>query len=217
MNISWYCRACCADIFRFTNINNYKLYLSLNNTGKKYCETDQKETYLVLKPQRNLIDLFNDFNNFSDQNKNQENVSHCKCYDLSEIKPLNKLNNKSSLSLFHLNTCSLSKNFEGLEYLLDSTNFNFDVIAISETRIMKSKAQINHIDLTNYSYEHCQTESSAGGTLLYIRNHLSCKTRNDLNIYKSAGLELTFVEIINHKKLNILVRCIYRQTSCHGP
>ena len=49
----------------------YKLYLSLNNTGKKYCETYQKETCLVLKPQKNLSDLFNEFNNFSDQNKNQ--------------------------------------------------------------------------------------------------------------------------------------------------
>ena len=131
LNISWYCRACCADIFPFRNISNYNL---------------------VLKPQKNLSDLFNEFNNFSDQNKNQENVSNCKYYDLNEIKPLNKLINKSSLSLFHLNTCSLSKNFEDLEYLLDSTNLNFDVIAISETRITKNKAKINHIYLTNYSY-----------------------------------------------------------------
>ena len=54
------------------------------------------------------------------------------------MKPLIKLNNKSLLSLFHLNRCSLSKN--DLEYLLESTNFNFDVIAISE-RITKNKAQ----------------------------------------------------------------------------
>ena len=210
LNILLYCRACCADIFPFTNINNYNLYLSLNNTGKKYCETFQKKACLVLKPQKNLSDLFNEFNNFSDHSKNQENVSNCKYYDLNEIKPLNKLINKSSVSLFHLNTCSLSKNFEDLEYLLHSTNLNFDVIAISETRITKNKAQINHIDLTNYSYEHCPTESSAGGTLLYIRNHLSYKTRNDLNIYKSSELESTFIEIINHKKSNIIVGCIYR-------
>ena len=63
-------------------INNYKLYLSLNSTGKKYCETDKKKTRLVLKPQKNLIDLFNEFNNFSDQNKNQGKVSNCKYYDL---------------------------------------------------------------------------------------------------------------------------------------
>ena len=55
-----------------------------------------------------------------------------------------KLNNKSSLSLFHLHACSCSKNFEDLENLLDSINFNLDVIAISETRIMKSKAP-NHL------------------------------------------------------------------------
>ena len=102
------------------------------------------------------------------------------------------------------------KNFEDLEYLLDSTNFNFDVIAIRETRITKNKASINDIDLTNYSYEHCLAESLADGTLLYIRNHLSYKTRNDLNIYKSAELESTFIEIINYKKLNILVGCICR-------
>ena len=71
LNISWYRRACCADIFPFTNINNYKLYLYLNNTGKKHCETYRKETCLVLKPQKNLSDLFNEFNNFSGQNKNQ--------------------------------------------------------------------------------------------------------------------------------------------------
>ena len=93
--------------------------------------------------------------------KNQENVSNCNYYDLNKIKPLNKLNNKSSLSLFHLNTCSLSKNFEDLEY--------FDVIVISETRIRKNKAQMNHIDLTNYSYEHFPTESQLV-VLFYILN-----------------------------------------------
>ena len=45
LNISWYYQAFCADIFPFTNINNYKQYLFLNNTGKKYCETDQKNMF----------------------------------------------------------------------------------------------------------------------------------------------------------------------------
>ena len=118
VNISWHCWVCCADIFPFTNINNYKLYLSLNNTKKKYCETYQTETCLVLKLQKNFSDLFNEFNNFSDQNKNQENVSNCKYYDINEIKSLNKLNNKSSLSVFHLNICSLSKMLRTLDTFL---------------------------------------------------------------------------------------------------
>ena len=104
--MSLYYRACYADIFSFTNINNYKFYLSLNNTGKKYCEIEQKEISLLLKSQKNLTNLLNDFKNFSDENKKQENLSNCNYYDLSEIKPLNKLSNKSSSSFFHLNTCS---------------------------------------------------------------------------------------------------------------
>ena len=53
LNISWYCWACCVDTFPFTSINNRKLYLSLNNTAKKYCGSDLKETRLVLKPRKN--------------------------------------------------------------------------------------------------------------------------------------------------------------------
>ena len=74
----------------------------------------------------------------------------------------------------------------------------FDVIAISKTT--KNEFPINNIDLKHYSQEHCPTESSAGGTHLYIRNRLSYKTGKDLNIYESAALEPTFVEKVNHKK-----------------
>ena len=41
----------------------------------------------------------------------------------------------------------------------------------------------SNLSLNNYSMEFTQT--STGGTLLYIANHLSHKSCNDLNIYKS--------------------------------
>ena len=99
-----------------------------------------------------------------------------------------------------MNACSLSKKMEDIELLLDSTQICFDVIAITETRIVKNKCSVNDINLTNYNYEYCPTESSAGGTLLYIGNHLLCKPRNDLSIYKTAELESTFIVLINTKK-----------------
>ena len=43
----------------------------------------------------------------------------------------------NSLSLFHINSCFLNKNFEDLEYLLEATNKTFDIIAITESRILK--------------------------------------------------------------------------------
>ena len=72
------------------------------------------------------------------------------------------------------------KNIEDLELLLDSTQICSDVIAMTETRILKSKFPVTDINLTNCSYEYCPTGSSAGGTMLYIGNHLSYKPRNDL-------------------------------------
>ena len=69
------------------------------------------------------------------------------------------------------------------------------------------------MNLDNYSFEFTPTETSAGGTLLYIANHLSYKCRNDLNIYKKNELESTFIEIFNPKKSNIIVGVIYRHPS----
>ena len=69
------------------------------------------------------------------------------------------------------------------------------------------------MNLNNYSFEFTLTESSAGGTLLYIANHLSYKCRNDRNIYKKSELESNFIEILNPRKSNIIVGIIYRHPS----
>ena len=77
-----------------------------------------------------------------------------------------------SLSLFHINACSLDKNFDGLQDLLSCTRKTFDIIATSETRIIKNISLLNNLNLNNYSFAFTPTETSAGGTLLYIVNHL---------------------------------------------
>ena len=61
-------------------------------------------------------------------NKDPENVGKWKHYDLEEVQSL-KILNENSLSLFHINNCY--KNVEDLEYLIKSTNINFDITAIS--------------------------------------------------------------------------------------
>ena len=61
----------------------------------------------------------------------------------------------------------------------------------------------------NYSHEICPNESSDGGMVLYIWNHLSYKPRNDLCIYEATELELSFIEISNINRSNIIIKCIY--------
>ena len=84
---------------------------------------------LVLKPPPSLSSLFNQFNNIpqTHDHKDPENVVRCKYYDLEEVKSMKVPNKNSCLSLSHINTCSFSKNFEDLEYLIKSTNINFDI------------------------------------------------------------------------------------------
>ena len=60
-----------------------------------------------------------------------------------------------------------------MQHLLNCTETKFDIIAISETRITKQGSLSNNLNLNNYSFEFTPTETSAGGTLLYIANHLS--------------------------------------------
>ena len=170
---------------------------SSNSYSTNICST--------LKPPKSLSNLYNKFNNFSSQqNRNTENIIKWKYYDVEEIQSLNSLNHEDALILFHINTCSLPKNFEELQFLLDKTKIDFDVIIISESKIKKDTSPINSINLKGYSNESCPTESAVGGTLLHISNHVSYTPRNDLCIYKSTRLESTFFEILNPAKTNVM-------------
>ena len=196
-------------LFPFGNLNNQK-FLGFVNSNNDNNESKNSNSSPTLKSPPDLALLFNQFNNaIPENNSDPENVIQSK-YDIDELQQLKIPNKEKSLSFFHINSCSLNKNFEELQNLLLSTNTQFDVIAITETRIMKNTSVTQNIELSNYSFEHAPRESSSGGTLLYIANHLSHKTRRDLNIYKKFELESIFVEIINPKKSNIIVDTIYR-------
>ena len=133
---------------------------------------------------------------------------------LTKFKLSNFLKKISHYPYFtHTNACSLSKNFDDLEHLLKCTNKVFDIVAVSETRITKKAALISNLNLQNYSFEFTPTESNAGGTLLYIPNHLSYNPRTDLNLNIANQLESTFIEIINSGKSNIIVNCLYKHPS----
>ena len=155
------------------NNQNFPNLIDNNNTITS-SETKNLNSSLVLKPPPDLALLFNQFNNAIPENRSDpENVIQSKYYDIDELQKLKIPNKENSLSLFHINSCSLNKNFEELQNLLQCTNINFGVMAITETRIPKNVFVTQNIVLNNYSFEHTPTESSARGTLLYIANHLS--------------------------------------------
>ena len=59
---------------------------------------------------------------------------------------------------------------EDLRILLKSLEHDWDVITISESKLMKNIPPVRDINITNYQYEHTPTEANKGGTLIYISN-----------------------------------------------
>ena len=108
----WICMFCSNNLFPFATLNDHKLYQTLSQSNNHYSGSSNSystNTCSTLKPPKNLSNLFNEFNNFSSQqNKNTENIINYKYFDTEEIQSLNNLNHKNALSLFHINTCSLS-------------------------------------------------------------------------------------------------------------
>ena len=63
-----------------------------------------------------------------------------------------------SLSLLHINACSLNKSFDDLQHFLSCTKKNFDIIEISETGITKQVSLFNSLNLKNYFFQFTSTE-----------------------------------------------------------
>ena len=134
----WACMYCSNNLFPFAPINNRKLHQTLSQSNNHYgdsSDSNSTKTCLTLTSPKNLSNLFNEFNNFSSQqNKDTENVINCKYYNIDEIRSISNLNDKDDLSLVDINTCFLSKNIEDIEYLINKTKIDFDVLDISESR-----------------------------------------------------------------------------------
>ena len=60
-------------------------------------------------------------NFWSYDNNNAENVINSKYYPSNKLLTLKEIADKSSLSLFHLNNCSLSESIDDLEYINQTT------------------------------------------------------------------------------------------------
>ena len=92
------------------------------------------------------------------------------------------------LSFFHLNINLLSKNFDNFNHLINELKLQFDILGISESRILKSQSLNTNFSLQNYVIEQTPTESTAGGALLYINERHSYKTPPTLPFISQKNL-----------------------------
>ena len=131
--------------------------------------------------------------------------SYYSCEDFIKAK----FESQKNFSILHINIHSIQRHIEELRIVLDAIKYQFDVIAISESKL-KGESQID-ISLFGFHTPYCKyTEAEKGGTVLYVSEKLNFKPRKDLEIYVSKELESSFIEIVNNKTSNDIVGVIYR-------
>ena len=101
---------------------------------------------------------------------------------------------KTIWTFFHLNISSFPYHFPELPTLLATSEIELDIIGITESRLKSNKSHLTNITLPNYNIE-CYGPN--GGDLLYKKEDIVYKKRNDLKILKSKIIESIFIEIIN--------------------
>ena len=115
----------------------------------------------------------------------------------------------SLFSVLHCNVRSLSANHDSLMSLLSDLDFEFDVIGISETKIMQGKDPITNISMPDYSFISQPTLCNAGGVGFFIKDKIKFHARNDFTT-TTNDFECLSIEIHLNNQCNIVCLVIYR-------
>ena len=146
-----------------------------------------------------------------DEDENFYTQINSQYYDILEFNQI-KHNMDSSFNLIHTNLASISKHHDDLELTLSLLKTKFDIIGITEHKIKKENENpITNIDIPGYqSFVFDCSETSHGGTGLYIKNSIVFNKRDDLKIFSRGDFESMFIEVIFPKRKNMIIGCIYR-------
>ena len=161
---------------------------------------------LRINPPEGIQRLFTDFSSHSED---EAAPIDCNYYDATTRIPNS---NSTNHSIFHLNIASLGRYKDELVAALSLLSVSFDIIAVSESRILKGREPIYDITLPGYKEYSTPTESSKGGVIVYVKDNIVVKQRKDLEqkMYESKNLESVVLEILNEKQKNEIFGCIYR-------
>ena len=130
----------------------------------------------------------------------------------NEITFKNKYKSNSNFSLLHLNIRSVVSHFTEFLCYLDSLNFVFKVIALSETATNATSIKYH---IPNYNCEiNIRENRKGGGVSLYVHNTFQYKVRTDLQL--GGVVNSVCVELLKrntNSRHNIVCGCVYRPPS----
>ena len=128
--------------------------------------------------------------------------TRCKYYSPHSFSKLQDIHSfHPNFSVFHSNIRSLKRN-QFQNHLLSELNFQFNIIAVTETRVYNEDIRHLNLTLANYNFEFVPTPLAAGGVGMYIDDTLPYKV-----IEKTANeaFQALWLEIQLPKKLMLYV------------
>lgn len=165
---------------------------SLNNNGKPYLTLNSD-----LDPDQNYY------------NQIITHVETCDYHDEDTFKCLTKNSSRDNeFSVLHLNIRSLQNKFDDLKSYLNSLEYEFSVIGISETWLNHNNR--NDFQLPCYqNIGKIRANKHGGGVGLYVNCSYEFRERADLAVNLDDVIETQFIELTTKPK-NTLVGIIYR-------
>ena len=178
-----------------------------------------------------LIDLFY---NCSDLNYEPLNYAESKEYFMTDnIDPDNNIHNKLSVSslyctedqfknkckaskqgiqqfsLIHFNCRSLPSNCSKLKEIISTIDFQFDVIALSETWLKDNEH--DNYNMEGYNMFTCsRLDKTGGGVAMYINDSLEHRYLPDKSKFIQNCAEIVSVEITMKNGRKTIICCVYR-------
>ena len=148
----------------------------------------------------------------------------CNYIDIDEVSDLGLIHGTKTLSIFHSNVASISKNKYKIEELFRNEQKLPDIIGVTETRIKKvgndcdiEDELAKDIKLEGYEFKQCPTTMDAGGAGIYISKDLDYDDRSDLYLNldrcENVWIQLKSDETCNTKNSdynNLVIGVVYR-------
>ena len=109
------------------------------------------------------------------------------------VQDIQKLKIQKNSNIFHANVNGLTK-FDNLHTFLAGSTSAMDVVAITETSENKDNSFITNVEMDGYKLYNTATNSSKGGTVLYVNKDFDSFERTELNaqtdLYESVWAEI---------------------------
>ena len=210
---NWYCSSCLGHALPFNH------FLDDDEFVHEIMQFNQDHQISYLKLQslninpfniNDLTDNNNDNNDLDPTNSNPNNhIDKCNYY-LSD-----QFNDKCSstnhgLSIIHINSRSLTKNFDSISDYIYTLSHKFSILAFSESWFSDNNSAPPLTHINGYSMvQSDRLNRRGGGVVLYIDNSLNFKLRTDINMPTNSDYESLFIEI-NNKPQNTIIGVVYR-------